>query len=268
LAAVGTLPDAEIDLAGTALLFARLDAPEADWRSARSHLSAVAREAAEVARWAGGSATAQAEALAGLLACRHDYSGDYESYDDLANANLIHVINRRRGLPITLGIIWLHCAEVAGWDCYGLDFPGHFILGLEGEDGQAILDVFAGGQTLDEEDLTALLSRVQGRRTRLAPSFGRRRMGKRDVLLRLQRNISHRRYKAGDAVGTLRCVEDMLLIAPDGLALWQEAAALNQQLDQMSAALHCMSRVVELAPPGEEAAHAQAAMTELRSRLH
>jgi regulator of sirC expression with transglutaminase-like and TPR domain len=269
LAAVGTLPDKEIDLAGTALLFARLDSPEADWRSAQRHLSIVAREAAEVARWAGGSAAAQAEALAGVLACRHDYSGDYENYDDLANANLIHVIARRRGLPISLGIIWLHCAEVAGWDCYGLDFPGHFILGLEGEDGQTILDVFAGGQTLDQQDLTELLTRVQGRRTRLvASSFQRRRMGKRDVLLRLQRNIAHRRYKAGDAVGTLRCVEDMLLIAPDGIALWQEAAALNQQLDQMAAALRCMGRVVDLAPPGADAAHARAAIAELRGRLH
>jgi hypothetical protein len=60
----------------------------------------------------------------------------------------------------------------------------------------------------------------------------------------------------------------MLLIAPDGIALWQEAAALNQQLDQMAAALRCMGRVVDLAPPGADAAHARAAIAELRGRLH
>ena len=53
LDAVGTLPDEEIALAETALLFARLDAPEADWRGARTHLSVLAREAAELTHWAG-----------------------------------------------------------------------------------------------------------------------------------------------------------------------------------------------------------------------
>jgi regulator of sirC expression with transglutaminase-like and TPR domain len=145
LDAVGSLPDAEIALAETALLFARLDTPDADWRGARAHLSLLAREAAELTQWAGSSAHDQGEALSAMLGCRHDYSGDRVTYDDLRNVNLIRVTERRRGMPIGLGVIWLHCAEVAGWDCYGINFPGHFILGLDGDDGQAILDVFSGG---------------------------------------------------------------------------------------------------------------------------
>jgi regulator of sirC expression with transglutaminase-like and TPR domain len=268
LDAVGTLPDNEIALADTALLFARLDEPQADWRGARTHLSALAREAAELSHWAGGGATAQAEALSGMLGARHDYSGDYETYDDLLNANLIRVTERRRGLPISLGVIWLHCAEVAGWDCYGIDLPGHFILGLDADDGRAILDVFAGGQTLDDIDLENLLMRVQGSKPRLGGTIGRGRMGKRDVLLRLQRNIAHRRHKGGDLPGALLCVEDMLRIAPDTIDLWQEAALLNQQLDQMAAAVRCMGRVVALIPPGKDAEVARATMRRLRSRLN
>jgi len=265
---VGTLPDGEIALAETALLFARLDEPEADWRGALHHLSLLAREAVELSHWAGGSAAAQAEALSGMLGARHDYSGDYETYDDLQNANLISVTERRRGLPISLGVIWLHCAEVAGWDCYGIDIPGHFILGLDADDGRVIIDVFASGQTLDDEDLENLLMRVQGSKPQRGGTIGRGRMGKRDVLLRLQRNIAHRRYKAKDLPGTLVCVEDMLRIAPDTIALWQEAAVLNQQLDRMAAAVRCMGRVVALIPPGEDAEVARATMRRLRSRLN
>jgi regulator of sirC expression with transglutaminase-like and TPR domain len=271
---VGILPDAEIALAETALLFARLDAPEADWRGARAHLSLLAREAAELTQWAGSGAHDQAEALAGMLGCRHDYSGDYETYDDLRNVNLIRVTERRRGMPIGLGVIWLHCAEVAGWECYGINFPSHFILGLDGDDGQAVLDVFTGGKILDYEDLEGMLSRVDDKRGSRAAVRGERmptlagRMGKRDVLLRLQRNIAFRRESAGDVAGALRCVEDMLRISPADIDLWQQAVVFNQKLDQMAAAVRCMGRVVALIPPGKDAERARAAMRRLRSSLN
>lgn len=274
LDAVGTLPDEEIALAETAVLFARLDAPGADWRGARTHLSLLAREAAELTHWAGRNAHDQAEALAAMLGCRHDYSGDYETYDDLRNVNLIRVTERRRGMPIGLGLIWLHCAEVAGWECYGINFPSHFILGLDGDDGQAVLDVFTGGKILDAEDLEGMLSRVDEGRAARARMRGERRpvlagrMGKRDVLIRLQRNIAFRRENAGDLVGALRCIEDMLRIAPADIALWQDAVVLNQKLDQMAAAVRCMGRVVELIPPGKDAERARAVMRRLRDSLN
>jgi regulator of sirC expression with transglutaminase-like and TPR domain len=274
LDAVGSLPDAEIALAETALLFARLDTPEADWRGARSHLSVLAREAAELTHWAGSSAQDRGEALSAMLGCRHDYSGDRDTYDDLRNVNLIRVTERRRGMPIGLGVIWLHCAEVAGWDCYGINFPGHFILGLDGDDGQAILDVFAGGKILDIEDLDAMISHLDETHTPRATSQGELmprlagRMSKRDVLVRLQRNIAFRREQADDLPGALRCIEDMLRIAPGDIGLWQEAVMLNQRLDRMAAAVRCMGRVVALIPPGKDADLARAAMRRLRSSLN
>lgn len=224
--------------------------------------------------WAGRSAHDQAEALAAMLGCRHDYSGDYETYDDLQNVNLIRVTERRRGMPIGLGVVWLHCAEVAGWECYGINFPSHFILGLDGDDGQAVLDVFAGGKILDAEDLEGMLSRLDESRPRSSrPQRERRpvlagRMGKRDVLIRLQRNIAYRREKGGDLSGALGCIEDMLRIAPADISLWQEAVVLNQKLDRMAAAVRCMGRVVELIPPGQDAERARAVMRRLRGSLN
>lgn len=265
---MGQLPDEEIALADTALLFARLDAPEADWRRASKHLSLLAREAAELRSWAGRDAQHQAEALAAMLCCRHDYSGDYETYDDLRNVNLIRVTERRRGMPIGLGIIWLHCAEVAGWDCYGINFPRHFVLGLDGDDGQAVLDVFSGGRILEEEDLASMLARVSdNRRQSWAPRL-RARMGKREVLIRLQSNIAFRREEAGDFDGALICREDMLRIAPADISLWQQTASLHQRMGQIGAAIRCMGRVVDLIPPGEDAERARAAMRRLRGSLN
>jgi len=54
-------------------------------------------------------------ALTQVMAEEHGYGGDRQHYDDLQNANLIRVIDRRRGLPVALGILYLHAARAQGW---------------------------------------------------------------------------------------------------------------------------------------------------------
>ena len=186
LEAIGVLPDTEIDIGDAALQLARVDAPEADWHAARAHLSDLARDAVELANTIGtNDLSMRAEALAGLIAGRYAYGGDAETYDDLANANLISVIRRRKGLPVALGIIWLHTARAAGWGAHGVDFPAHFLVALEGKSVQAVVDVFGGGVTLDARDLRVLLKRVEGEKAELRPGLLRP-MSARRVLLRLQ----------------------------------------------------------------------------------
>jgi regulator of sirC expression with transglutaminase-like and TPR domain len=268
LDAIGLLPDVEIDIADAALQLARVDAPDADWEAASLHLSKLARDTvALAARVPDADPAERARALSDLLAGRHGYAGDTESYDDLANANLIRVIERRKGLPVALGILWLHCARAAGWGGHGVDFPGHFLVALEGAGGQAVLDVFAGGKTMDARDMRALLKSIEGPDAELRPGLLVP-MSARGVLLRLQQNIKYRRLRAGALEGALACAEDMLRIAPDHASLWRETALMNQRLGHMSAALRCFEYFLHLVPEGDAATRARAAMEELRTRLN
>jgi regulator of sirC expression with transglutaminase-like and TPR domain len=277
LDAIGQLPDVEIDVIGAAIQFARIDAPDADWQAAEQHFSAMARDAVSLARdLPGNDVAARAGALAGLITGRHRYAGDTATYEDLANANLIQVAERRRGLPVALGLIWLHCSRAIGWAAHGVDFPGHFLLALEGEatkgrrqtrSQQTILDVFAGGIPLDAKDLLMLLKRTEGPNAELRPGVLAP-MSARRVLLRLQENIRFRRLATGDEPGALACTLDMLRIAPDNAALWRDAAAMHQRLDQVAAALRCYARVLDLVPEGDGATRARMAMDALRSRLN
>jgi regulator of sirC expression with transglutaminase-like and TPR domain len=268
LAAIGQLPDTEIDIADAALQLARVDAPGADWQAARAHLSELARRAVELATTiATDDLPSRAIALSGLLGGRYGYTGDAETYDDLANANLIRVIERRRGLPVSLGVIWLHTARAAGWGGHGVDFPAHFLVALEGKSTQAVLDVFHGGTPLNARDLRALLKRVEGENAELRPGLLRP-MSARRVLLRLQNNIMTRRLQAADLEGGLSCAEDMLRIAPDTADLWRQTGVLNQRLDRVGAALRCFERFLVLVPEGEVAARVRASADELRNRLN
>ncbi|MBN8910102.1 MAG: hypothetical protein BGO51_07895 [Rhodospirillales bacterium 69-11] len=264
LDAIGQLPDVEIDIADAALHLARVDAPDADWQAARAHLSELAREAV---RLPGETLAERAESLINLLSSRYGYSGDTERYDDLANANLIRVIERRRGLPVALGIIWLHTARSAGWAAHGVDFPAHFLVALKGKSTQAVLDVFHGGQPMDAPELRELLKRIEGDTAELRPGLLRP-MGTRAVLLRLQNNIVSRRLQGGNLHGALAAIEDMLRIAPDHAELWRQAGLLNQRLDQVAAALQDFERFLELSPDSKAAARVRSAMDELRTRLN
>ena len=278
LAAIGQLPDVEIDIAGAALQFARIDAPEADWRATEAHLSDLAREAVE--ELGGGKPVAvedRVAQIAALLGARHGYTGDTDTYDDPANANLIRVVERRRGLPVALGVLWLHCARALGWNAHGLDFPGHFLIALapepQGPRGrhrpstaqQLVVDVFAGGVPLEAQD--TLLKHVAGPSAELGPGVLQP-MSARRVLLRLQENVRVRRLRNEDMAGALSATEDMLLIAPDNAGLWREAAIMNERLERPAAAIASWTRFVDLVPNHEASSQARAAIDALRSRLH
>lgn len=266
--AIGQLADAEIDIGSAALQLARVDAPDADWRAAARHLSDLAhgavRRAAVMDRE---DLPGRAAALADLLANEFGYGGDVESYNDPANANLIRVIERRRGLPVALGVIWLHAARAAGWGSHGVDFPAHFLVALEGYKTQVVLDVFNGGQVMSARELRALLKRVEGEAAELRPGLLQP-MSTRRVLLRLQNNIMTRRLEAGDLRGGLRCTEDMLLIAPDQAELWRQAGVMNQKLEQVAAARDCYQQFLELVPEGAAANAVRTQLDILKSMLN
>jgi regulator of sirC expression with transglutaminase-like and TPR domain len=268
LKAIGQLTDAEIDIGNAALQLARVDVPDADWQAAARHLSEIAHGAVKRAIMMDKEdLPGRAAALSELLAGEFGYAGDLETYDDPANASLIRVIERRRGLPVALGVIWLHAARAAGWGSHGVDFPAHFLVALEGHRTQVVMDVFNGGSVMSAKALRELLRRVDGEKAELRPGLLQP-MSTRRVLLRLQNNIMTRRLEAGDLRGGLRCTEDMLLIAPDQAELWRQAGIMNQRLEQVAAARDCYRRFLELVPEGAVANGVRAQLDILKSMLN
>lgn len=265
--AAGRLPDDELDLAAVALQFARIDVPQADWRAAAGRISALVRAVleAEPARDADG----RRALLARVIHDEAGYAGDSETYDDPRNANLIQVTERKRGLPVAIGLLWLHAAEAAGWTARGLDFPGHFLIAIDGvaKGSSVVVDPFGGGTALPAPALRALIKRVEGPEAELRPGMLAP-MSRRAVLLRLQTNIRLRRLRDNDLEGALACTLDMLRLAPDAAPLWREAAVMNARLGRLGAAIEAMERFLELVPTGDAAARGREMIEEWRGRLN
>jgi regulator of sirC expression with transglutaminase-like and TPR domain len=93
----------------------------------------------------GAGPEAEAAACAEVLGARHGFAGDAEQYDDPANSMLDLVLERRRGLPILLSVVYVEVARRAGVALAGVGLPGHYVVGHFGATPALLLDPFAGG---------------------------------------------------------------------------------------------------------------------------
>lgn len=268
LAAVGAQADAEIDLAHTALLLAALDRPGADLDPYREHLADIAREVgARVPAGARQNVSRRVAALGEVIGHEMCYAGDTLTYEDPQNANLMRVIDRRKGLPVALGILYIDAARAQGWDAAGLNFPGHFLVRLERGSARAILDPFHGGKAAEAGDLRALLKSVAGADAELRPEHYAP-AGNRDVLVRLLNNIKLRAAQMDDAARALEIIDRILLIAPDQTGLLREAGLFHARLGNLRSAVGALTAFVEQSEDPASRAEAERLLKDIRARLN
>ena len=264
--------DDAIDLAEAALLFAAVDLPSSDLSFYRDHLHELADAVHDCASQKSFgedlSPEEMAEALNSALVEQFHYAGDDETYDDLDNANMMRVIDRRRGLPVALGILYLAAARAQGWAAAGLNFPGHFLVRLESRDGRrVIVDPFHKGRIMGAHELRELLKVVSGPGVELEANHYRP-VGNRDVLIRLQNNVKTRCLDRGQVNDAADAVENMLLLAPQSLALWREAGVLHMRAGHLKRAIESFEKFVALAQDGPDRTKIAKVVQELRERIN
>src|SRR6516165_1735102 len=216
---LGALGAAPLPIAEAALALASFERPRVAFRRYRDHLRQLARDVGQH-HGAAGVLSARARALNEIILLKYGYSGDELSYDDLQNANLMRVVDRRKGLPVSLGILYIHAARAQGWDIAGLAFPGHFLVRLADDAGRVIVDPFHSGQICGAAELRELLKAASGQDTELLPEHYMA-VSDRDVLLRLQNNLKARLLQAQHHERALAVIETMLMLAADLAELWR-----------------------------------------------
>ncbi len=246
LRGLAALGETELPLAAAALALASLDRPRVDLARYHHHLEALGREVGEAAQ-AAGNLGDRVAALNAVLVGRYGYEGDSLTYEDLQNANLMRVIDRRKGLPVTLGILYIHAGRAQGWSMAGLAFPGHFLVRLAEEQGErVIIDPFHGGIVRNASALRELLKAMSGNEAELVPSHYAA-VSDRDVLLRLENNRKLRLLESQQLERALEVIARTLLFAPEHEPSWREAGVINAALGNLRAAIAALERHLTLA---------------------
>jgi len=146
-------PDPPLDVLALALAS---EFRAVDVRTALAALDGLGALLAEEIAGAGGP-DGEVEACAALLGRRCGFAGDTERYDDPRNSMLDAVLERRRGLPILLSVVYVEVARRAGVELAGVGLPGHFVVGHFGATPALLLDPFAAGARIPPGRAEALV---------------------------------------------------------------------------------------------------------------
>ena len=265
LRGLGATDGRVLPIAEAALVLASFERRRVNFSRYREHLQLIARDVADHPGAAGDLAE-RARALNEIILLKNGYSGDELTYDDLQNANLMRVIDRRKGLPVVLGILFIDAARAQGWEAAGLAFPGHFLVRLSEQAERLILDPFHNGQICGAAELRELLKAVVGPEAELTPDYYAP-VSDRDVLLRLQNNLKSRLLQQQRHERAVKIIETMLMLAPDLADLWREAGMLHRQLGNIRAAASAFEQYVVRAPEGMARHQGAAILQQLRGAI-
>jgi regulator of sirC expression with transglutaminase-like and TPR domain len=123
------------------------------------------------------------------------FHGDVEHYYDPENSYLNKVLERRRGIPISLGILYMAVAARAGLRVFGVNTPGHFVVGCcEAANGHCqskrvwYVDPFNGGEVLDRDTCQRRVEEMIGESGVLCDDDFRP-AASMDILARVLRNL-------------------------------------------------------------------------------
>lgn len=140
------------------------------------------------------------------------FHGNAEDYYDPRNSFLNEVLDRKKGIPISLALVFLEVARRAGVTAHGVSFPGHFLVRVEDDANAIVVDPF-DGRVLGREDLMALQKRFVGNTQTLDPRLLEP-CGKRAMLFRMLNNLRHVYATNGDMLRMRAALERMAVISP------------------------------------------------------
>ncbi len=151
------------------------------------------------------------------------FGGNINDFYDPDNSYLNAVLKTRRGIPITLAVLWLELAGGLGLNARGVAFPGHFMVKINLPKGQVVIDPFSG-QSLSREELSERLEPFR-QKSSLDDEFDMpiglylQSAPPRDIISRMLRNLKEI-HKTQEDWQRLIAVEDRLIVLqPDA---WPE----------------------------------------------
>jgi len=173
----------------------------------------------------------------------HDlgFAGNQNDYYDPDNSFIHIVLHTRRGIPITLAVLWMELAQGLGLAARGVNFPGHFLVKVNLPMGQVVLDPISG-KSLSREELSERLEPYRQRNGLLdeleaplglylqtAPS--------REIIARMLRNLKEIHKSQSDWQRLLAVQERLVVLLPENWTEYRDRGVAHAQLGHTEQAL-------------------------------
>jgi regulator of sirC expression with transglutaminase-like and TPR domain len=196
------------------------------------------------------------------------FGGNVNDYYDPANSHLHQVLDSRRGIPITLALLYIEFAGHAGLTARGIGFPGHFLVKLRMPRGEVVIDPFSG-HSLSREDLEERLAPYRRQRGLVGEfevplGLFLQTASARDILARLLRNLKEIHRSAGEWDKLLAVQQRLVILLPQAWDERRDRGLALAELGRLDAAALDIEIYLEHCDDADDAAALRARLAGLR----
>lgn len=170
------------------------------------------------------------------------FRGNDEDYYNPDNSCLNRVLETKRGIPITLSVVYMEIARRLSKQVSGVGLPGHFIVRYDEPGYSAILDPYHGGAILTPAECCRLAQVESLAHGMLDP------VDRRSIAMRAINNLRGIYFARREPDKALRILDLLIEAAPDSADEYKQRAVALLQQRRMRDALSAFRRYLELSP--------------------
>ena len=240
--------DASLSLIEAAVAIAQDDYPELDTQAVLSEIDALAERLKR--RFPADAVPVQRlRWLNRFFFQELGFCGNVNDYYDPGNSYLHTVLQSRRGIPITLAVLYIELATQIGLTARGVSFPGHFLVKLRMPQGEVVIDPFTG-HSLSRDELDELLApykRNRGLQGDFDAPLGLflQSAPARDVIARMLRNLKEIHRNSADWRRLLAVAQRLVILLPQAWDERRDRGLAYAELGHAGAAIGDLSAYLE-----------------------
>jgi regulator of sirC expression with transglutaminase-like and TPR domain len=205
-----------------------------------------------------------------VLFTREGYRGNRDDYYDPKNSFLNDVIDSRKGIPITLSVLYMEVARRVGLKLDGVGFPGQFLVKYLGNEEEIVIDPFDQGEVRGVEELQQLLDGLYGGKVAFRPEFLAP-VSNRQIIQRILNNLKTIYLNQKNFLKALSVAERLVILDPTSASEIRDRGLLYLECECFQQALEDLEAYLSLAPDANDADEVREQMGVLRksaARLH
>ena len=183
------------------------------------------------------------------------FSGNAADYYDPRNSFLNEVLDRKRGIPITLALVYIEIGRRIGLPVQGVAFPAHFLVKCQLREGTVVLDPYAKGISLSMDDLLQRVKRLRdgAEPTRSAVAGMLAAATSKDILVRLLRNLKAIYTHHKEWMKALAAIDRIITILPETAEEYRDRGMIYLSLECYRAALFDLQAYLKMLPAAGDA---------------
>lgn len=197
------------------------------------------------------------------------FAGNVNDYYTPDNSYLDRVISTRRGIPISLAVVYMELAQQIGLDVKGISFPGHFLMKLSVQAGDIILDPF-NGASLSRDDLEDRLEPFLDQESEIgeaALAIFLQAAAPREILVRMLRNLKGLFQQQQQWERLLGIQQRLVILLPEQAGELRDRGLTFEQLECPQAALQDFEAYLAARPAAADAKELRTKLPGLRAAI-